>query len=247
MPVAKLDNAPRCRHTKLNGQPCAAPARRGVNYCVFHAAEHSKTPDYILHVVEDAMTLQHSLFQVMRLLTEKTVDTKRVALMLYALQIAASNLKRLHQESEQIAQSADVEQEQSWIKQLLDTLQMPMTEEERAAVLNDRDYDPAEPPLVWPPIGQPQAMPDPPPDRERFDIKVCIDEKAAVEFAPPREAPATTRASLPKLAQMLLLRHFPAGAAGLRAWSLEPRRRGRGDRAPVGPAVTQFPSTLVMF
>ncbi len=133
MPVAKLDNAPRCQHTKLNGQPCAAPARRGIKYCVFHAAEHTKTPDYVLHIVEDAMTLQHSLFQVMRLLAEKTVDTKRVALMLYALQIAASNLKRLHQEGQQIAQSAEVEQEQSWIKQLLDSLQMPMTEAERIA------------------------------------------------------------------------------------------------------------------
>ena len=161
MPVAKLDNAPRCRHTRLNGTPCAAPARRGIKYCVFHAAEHSSTADFTLRIVEDAMTLQHSLYQVMRLLTEKSVDTKRVALMLYALQIAASNLKRLHQESAQIAQSAEVEQEQSWIKQLLDSLQMPMTEEERAAVLNDRDYDPAEPPLVWPPIGQPQATTPP--------------------------------------------------------------------------------------
>ena len=61
MPVAKLDNAPRCQHTKLNGSPCAAPARRGRNYCVFHAAAHS-APDYTLHMVEDAMSLQYALF-----------------------------------------------------------------------------------------------------------------------------------------------------------------------------------------
>ena len=53
------------------------------------------------------MSLQYALFQVMRLLTDKAVDTKRAALMLYALQIASSNLKRLHEETQDIAKSGD--------------------------------------------------------------------------------------------------------------------------------------------
>ena len=98
MPVAKLDNAPRCQHTKLSGQPCAAPARRGRKYCVFHEADHSQRPDYTVRLVEDAMSLQLALFQVMRALDDRALDPKRAALKLYALQIAASNLKRLQQE-----------------------------------------------------------------------------------------------------------------------------------------------------
>ena len=133
MPVAKLDDAPRCQHTKLNGAPCAAPARRGRNYCVFHDAEHAKQPDSALRMVEDAMSLQYALFQVMRLLTDKAVDTKRAALMLYALQIAASNLKRLHEETQGIANSADTANEKSLMKELLEVLQIPETEAERMA------------------------------------------------------------------------------------------------------------------
>jgi hypothetical protein len=133
MPVAKLDNAPRCQHTKLNGSPCAAPARRGRNYCVFHDAAHCKPSEYALRMVEDAMSLQYALFQVMRLLADKAIDTKRVALMLYALQIAASNLKRLHEETQEIAKSGENAQEQSLIKELLEVLQIPETEAERMA------------------------------------------------------------------------------------------------------------------
>jgi len=130
--TANANLAPRCQHTKLNGSPCAAPARRGRNYCVFHDAAHAK-PDYVLRMVEDAMSLQYALFQVMRLLTDKAVDTKRAALMLYALQIAASNLKRLHEETQEITQSGDIAQEKSLMKELLEVLQLPETEAERLA------------------------------------------------------------------------------------------------------------------
>ena len=79
------------------------------------------------------MSLQYALFQVMRLLTDKSVDTKRVALMLYALQIAASNLKRLHEETQELAKSGDMAQEKSLMKELLEALQLPETEYERMA------------------------------------------------------------------------------------------------------------------
>ena len=160
MPVAKLDNAPRCQHTKLNGSPCAAPARRGGNYCVFHDAAHAKQPDDALRMVEDAMSLQYALFQVMRLLTDKAIDTKRVALMLYALQIAASNLKRLHEETQEIAKSGDMEKEKSLMKELLEVLQIPETEAERIAEETAADME----------------RKGLPPDT--FTIKACADDFA---------------------------------------------------------------------
>jgi hypothetical protein len=131
--TANANLAPRCQHTKLNGAPCAAPARRGRNYCVFHDAAHAKQPDGALLMIEDAMSLQYALFQVMRLLTDKAVDTRRAALMLYALQIASSNLKRLHEETQEIANSGDIAQEKSLMKELLEVLQIPETEAERMA------------------------------------------------------------------------------------------------------------------
>ena len=131
--TANANLAPRCQHTKLNGSPCAAPARHGRNYCVFHDAAHTNLADSALRMVEDAMSLQYALFQVMRLLTDKAVDTKRAALMLYALQIASSNLKRLHEETQEITKSGDIAQEKSLMKELLEVLQIPETEYERMA------------------------------------------------------------------------------------------------------------------
>jgi hypothetical protein len=84
-------------------------------------------------MVEDAMSLQYALFQVMRLLTDKAVDTKRAALMLYALQIASSNLKRLHEETRETANAAAMASEKPLIKELLEALQLPETEYERMA------------------------------------------------------------------------------------------------------------------
>ena len=131
--TANANLAPRCQHTKLNGSPCAAPARHGRNYCVFHDAAHANLANSALRMVEDAMSLQYALFQVMRLLTDKAVDTKRVALMLYALQIASSNLKRLHEETRETANAAEMASEKSLLKDFLEALQIPETEHERIA------------------------------------------------------------------------------------------------------------------
>lgn len=94
---------------------------------------NAKQPDDTLRLVEDAMSLQYALFQVMRLLTDKSIDTKRAALMLYALQIASSNLKRLHEETRETANRAAMDDEKSLVKELLEVLQIPETEHERMA------------------------------------------------------------------------------------------------------------------
>ncbi len=119
MPIARLDNAPRCQHTKMNGDPCAAPARRGRDYCVFHEPAHNtERLDYSLAVIEDATSLQFGIMQVMRALADHAIDAKTAALMLYGLQIAASNLKRFT--AEQPDTSSD--REQSLAELLLERL-----------------------------------------------------------------------------------------------------------------------------
>ncbi len=88
--------APRCQHTRFNGARCAAPALTGRSLCRLHQhALRPKRPDYTLPFVEDASSAQLALNQVLRALQDKAWDLKTCALMLYDLQIACSNLKRL--------------------------------------------------------------------------------------------------------------------------------------------------------
>jgi len=54
-----------------------------------------KRPDYRLPFVEDAASAQLALNLILRALQDKVWDLKTCALMLYDLQIACSNLKRL--------------------------------------------------------------------------------------------------------------------------------------------------------
>jgi hypothetical protein len=86
--------APRCQHVKLNGQPCAAPAVKGRNWCLFHAGDyegHFPTTG----VPEDAATIQLEIARVIRQLQNSQISTKSASLILYALQVASMNLKRL--------------------------------------------------------------------------------------------------------------------------------------------------------
>ncbi len=86
--------SPRCRHIKLNGQPCGCPARHGKRLCHFHEDMRLQR-NFEVPILEDAASIQLALMRMMRALQQKTYDTKTCALMLYALQIASSNLRRL--------------------------------------------------------------------------------------------------------------------------------------------------------
>ncbi len=89
--------APRCQHITLDEQPCGAPALRGRRFCRFH--QHIDAPrDYSIPAFEDAAGVQLALMQVVRALQDKAIDTKTASLTLYALQIAATNLKRFQAE-----------------------------------------------------------------------------------------------------------------------------------------------------
>ena len=89
--------APRCEHVKLNGLRCGCPARGGSRLCHFH--EDARLPgNFVIPLPEDAASIQLALVRLMRALQEKTYDTKTCALMLYALQIASGNLRRLEAE-----------------------------------------------------------------------------------------------------------------------------------------------------
>ena len=82
-----------------------SPALRNGEYCYFHRrwrmttvdlshSAHHVTTEFVLPVLEDADSIQITLGQIMRMIVCRQVDTKSAGLLLYALQIASTNLRR---------------------------------------------------------------------------------------------------------------------------------------------------------
>lgn len=124
MPVAKLDNAPRCRHTKADGSSCKAPALRNQDYCHFHLYLYTPTHPLMMPVIEDAHSLQIAVQVVLRALLQGALDHKTCSTVLYGLQIAASNLKRLAQEHATLEVEGDGDNHKSLVQLLLDRLDL---------------------------------------------------------------------------------------------------------------------------
>src|SRR5438876_183610 len=96
---------PRCQHIKTNGTQCGSPALRNGEYCYFHRrwrmttvdlshSAHHVTSEFVLPVLEDADSIQITLGQIMRMIVCRQVEPKSAGLLLYALQIASTNLRR---------------------------------------------------------------------------------------------------------------------------------------------------------
>jgi hypothetical protein len=95
-----------CLHIMADGAHCGSPAIRHQRFCYNHKrqheqllalkadqARHSSNPAFALPLLEDASSIQVSLTQVMRLLAAGEIERKTASLMLYALQIATTNLR----------------------------------------------------------------------------------------------------------------------------------------------------------
>jgi hypothetical protein len=101
------NSIPRCEHLKINGTQCESPALKRNHYCYFHKrwqdarivlnANRARRgrPALDLPVLEDANSIQVSLMQIMRLILSGQIDPKTAGLLLYALQTASSNLRRV--------------------------------------------------------------------------------------------------------------------------------------------------------
>jgi hypothetical protein len=89
-----------------DGAHCGSPAMHHNRFCYNHQRQHeqrialstdrarnSRNPPFTLPVLEDSESIQVSLTEVMRLLAAGQIDRKTASLMLYALQIATTNLR----------------------------------------------------------------------------------------------------------------------------------------------------------
>src|SRR6267154_2251767 len=104
--------ATRCRHLKVHGTQCGSPAVRSKSFCFYHQQHRPilaecysdieyATGEILLPVFEDAHSVQSVIRQVMQMLLQKRIERRTASLLLYALQIASSNLKRMELEKPQ--------------------------------------------------------------------------------------------------------------------------------------------------
>ena len=104
--------AARCRHIKVNGTQCGSPALRSKIFCFYHQKDRPwpvecfsdieyATGEITLPFFEDAHSIQAVIRQVVQMVLQKRIERKTASLLLYALQIASSNLKRMELEKPQ--------------------------------------------------------------------------------------------------------------------------------------------------
>ncbi len=85
----------RCEHVKSNGVRCGSPALRGRRFCYYHYNLAGPRVN-VFPLLEDGNAIQLELGEIIRGLVDERIDTKRAALILYALQIASHNLPHVN-------------------------------------------------------------------------------------------------------------------------------------------------------
>lgn len=102
----------RCQHIKMNGDRCGASALRNQKFCRFHnccgpvqidVSTSAAVPaaPFFLPVLEDPASIQLAITQVCEHLLHKRLDAKKASILLYAMQVASSNLARLNEDKNQ--------------------------------------------------------------------------------------------------------------------------------------------------
>ena len=176
--------APRCQHVRLDGQPCAAPALRGQTLCYFHhrAQDEATYDERWLPFPEDAASLQLALARVQRLLLMDGFEFARANSLLYSLQIACMNLKNLKAEFPQ-PEAAEGERPQP----------KPVSDEKRKPAASKNGDGPSLAELLLGKLAQGEdGDPDAPPPRirNREDYYAAIEQRRQRDGAAPPEKSA---------------------------------------------------------
>ncbi len=88
-------NVPQCQYIKTNGLRCGSPALRRQRFCYFHYEVNRPTMGIGIPALEDANAIQIALTDVARAVADERLDLKRATVLVYALQTASANLKRV--------------------------------------------------------------------------------------------------------------------------------------------------------
>jgi hypothetical protein len=98
-----------CEQIKLDGEPCRAAALRGKKFCYYHLNSGPPPKDvnnpgiipqaqFHLPLLDDAITIQSAITLVCEHLLHRRLEPKKAGMLLYALQVASSNLGRLNED-----------------------------------------------------------------------------------------------------------------------------------------------------
>lgn len=97
----------RCQHIKTSGAQCGSPALKEKEFCYYHQqnravaaaiyreGERGANGEIVIPPFEDGHAIQTVLRHVVQLVLERRIERKDAGLMLYALQIASSNLRQM--------------------------------------------------------------------------------------------------------------------------------------------------------
>ncbi len=136
-----------CQHIRPQGTMCGSPAMRKKDYCYFHHQQRERrrrmnvNPSVSIPLLENGAAVQVALMNVIDRLNTKTIDHRSASLMLYGLQVASANLKRVHFGNKyDMVISAPEEEEPQLILE-------PITPEMREALGGTDDLPPGDPRL----------------------------------------------------------------------------------------------------
>jgi len=107
---------PQCQHIKTNGSQCGSPALRNQQFCYYH---HRQRPvlqnlpgsapfppaPFFLPLLEDANSIQRGLGKVCEHLLQRRLNPKKAGVLLYAMQLASTNLGRRNKSQKKSALS----------------------------------------------------------------------------------------------------------------------------------------------
>lgn len=89
--------AKRCTHRKTDGQICGSPRMRDSELCYAHERMRTMRSERVdMPLLEDSNSVQLALMKIVQALVDGRVDMKLAGHLLYAIQIAANNVGRLH-------------------------------------------------------------------------------------------------------------------------------------------------------
>jgi hypothetical protein len=104
--LERADSAPRCEKVREDGTVCSCPRMKGYNYCYAHERMLQARPRKLaLPALEDANAIQMAIMMVQKALIDDEISEKKAGLLLYSLQIAASNVKQttfIHEEDKEV-------------------------------------------------------------------------------------------------------------------------------------------------
>jgi len=104
--LERADSAPRCEKVREDGTVCACPRMKGYSYCYAHERMLQARPRKLaLPALEDANAIQLAIMMVQKALIDDEISEKKAGLLLYSIQIAASNVKQttfIHEEDKEV-------------------------------------------------------------------------------------------------------------------------------------------------